>query len=53
VRPLALEELPGWANTVVGDLLSELHRLDEGIATYDQHIQVIARESCPRSLAGT
>jgi transposase len=40
----ALEELPGWANTVVGDLLSELHRLDERIAQYDQHILAIARE---------
>lgn len=39
-----LEELPGWANTVVGDLLSELHRLDERIAQYDLHIQTIARE---------
>lgn len=39
-----LEELPGWANTVVGDLLSELHRLDERIAQYDRHLQVIARE---------
>jgi transposase len=40
----ALEDLPGWANTVVGDLLSELHRLDERVAVYDQHIQAIARE---------
>lgn len=39
-----LEELPGRANTVVGDLLSELHRLDERIAGYDQHIAAIARE---------
>jgi transposase len=39
-----LEDLPGWANTVVGDLLSELHRLDERIAQYDAHIQTIARE---------
>jgi len=38
-----LEDLPGWANTVVGDLLSELQRLDERIAQYDQHIQAIAR----------
>ena len=30
----ALEDLPGWANTVVGDPLSELHRLDERIARY-------------------
>ena len=27
-----LEDLPGWANTAVGDLLSELHHLDEHIA---------------------
>ena len=39
-----LEELPGWANIVVGDLLGELHRLDERIAQYDAHIQLIARE---------
>lgn len=39
-----LEDLPGWANTVVGDLLSELLRLDERIAQYDGHIQAIARE---------
>ena len=41
---LLLEELPGWANTVIGDLLSELHHLDERIASYDRHIAVIARE---------
>lgn len=40
----ALEELPGWANTVVGDLLSELRQLDERIAQYDEHITAIARE---------
>lgn len=39
-----LEELPGWANAVVGDLLSELHRLDERVAQYDRHIKAIARE---------
>lgn len=39
-----LEDLPGWANTVVGDLLGELHRLDERIAQYDQHVQALARE---------
>jgi transposase len=39
-----LEDLPGWANTVIGDLLSELHRLDEGIAQYDRHVEAIARE---------
>jgi len=39
-----LGDLPGWANTVVGDLLSELHRLDERIEQYDRHIAAIARE---------
>jgi transposase len=40
----ALEDLPGWANTVVGDLLSEVHCLDERIAQYDRHIAVMARD---------
>jgi transposase len=40
----ALEDLPGWANTVVGDLLSELHRLDERIAQYDVHVQLRCRQ---------
>ena len=39
-----LEDLPGWANTVIGDLLSEVHRLDERVAAYDRHIAQIARE---------
>jgi transposase len=42
---LQLEDLPGWANTVVGDLLSEVHHLDERIAQYDRHIESIAKES--------
>ena len=40
----ALEDLPGWANTVVGDLLSEVARLDERIAQYDRHIAQMARQ---------
>jgi len=32
---------------VIGDLLSEVHRLDERIAQYDRHIEAIARESAP------
>lgn len=44
---LQLEDLPGWANTVIGDLLSEVHRLDERIAQYDRHIQRIAKGSTP------
>ena len=39
-----LEDLPGWSNTVIGDLLSELSRLDERIAVYDQHIAQMAKE---------
>lgn len=42
---LQLEDLPGWANTVVGDLLSEVHHLDERVAQYDRHIEHIAKES--------
>jgi transposase len=38
-----LEELPGWANTVIGDLLSEVHHLDQRIAQYDVHIRTMAR----------
>ena len=45
-----LEDLPGWANTAVGDSLSELHRLDERIAEYERHVVVMARED-DRSLA--
>ena len=39
-----LEDLPGQANLVIGDLLSELHRLDERVAAYDRHIAQMARE---------
>jgi transposase len=39
-----LEDLPGWSNTVIGDLLGELTRLDERIALYDRHIAQMARE---------
>ena len=42
-----LEDLPGWANTVIGDLLSEVSRLDERVAQYDRHIEAIAKESVP------
>ena len=41
---MVLEDLPGQANLVVGDLLSELHRLDERVLQYDRHIAHIARE---------
>ena len=39
-----LEDLPGWANTAIGDSLSELHRLDERIVEYDRHVVLMARE---------
>lgn len=39
-----LEELPGQANLVVGDLLSEVHRLDERIGQYDRQIAQLARQ---------
>ncbi|MET3373571.1 transposase [Variovorax boronicumulans] len=39
-----LEDLPGWANNAIGDMLSDLHRLDERIAQYDCHIAQIAQE---------
>jgi transposase len=42
-----LEDLPGWANTVIGDLLGEVVRLDERISQYDQHIRTMARQSTP------
>ena len=39
-----LEDLPGYANLVIGDLLSEVHHLDERIDQYDVHIRQMARE---------
>lgn len=39
-----LEDLPGWCNTVVGDALSELSRLDERISQYDKYISQAAKE---------
>ena len=44
---LQLEDLPGWCNTVIGDLLSEVSRLDERIAQYDRYIEKIVRASTP------
>ena len=39
-----LEDLPGWCNTVVGDMLSELTHLDAHIKQYDQHIEQAAKQ---------
>jgi transposase len=37
-----LENLPQWANTAVGDSLSEVYRLDERLADYDRHVSMMA-----------
>ena len=39
-----LEDLPGYANTVIGDLLSEVCHLDERIKQYDPHIRAMAKD---------
>ncbi len=39
-----LEDLPGWCNTVIGDLFSHLSRLDERTAEYDKHLGQIAQK---------
>ena len=39
-----LEDLPGYANIVIGDLLSEVSHLDERIKQYDVHIRTMARD---------
>lgn len=39
----ALENLPGWANRTLGDLLSHLHALDLRIAEYDAHVKATAQ----------
>lgn len=39
-----LEDLPGYANTVIGDLLSEVTHLDGRIKQYDAHVRAMARE---------
>jgi len=39
-----LEDLPGYANTVIGDLLSEVSHLDDRIKQYDAHIRTMARD---------
>jgi len=40
-----LEDLPGWCNIVIGDLLSELTRLDVRIAEYDTHVRHMAQQN--------
>ena len=40
-----LEDLPGYANLVIGDLLSEVAHLDERIQQYDTHVRAMGRHS--------
>jgi transposase len=42
-----LEDLPGYANTVIGDLLSEVQHLDERIKQYDRHVRAMAKDCTP------
>jgi len=42
-----LEDLPGYGNTVIGDLLSEVYHLDERIKQYDAHVRAMARDCTP------
>ena len=42
---VVLEDLPGWCNVVVGDMINHLDQLDERIAQYDRHLIRIAREN--------
>lgn len=39
-----LEDLPGWANRCVGDMLAHANRLDERIGKYDAAIKQAARQ---------
>lgn len=39
----ALEDLPGWANRAIGDLLSHMHTLDQRIGEYDILIKQLAQ----------
>ena len=50
----ALEDLPGWANRAVGDLLSHMHALDLRITEYDAHVKATAQaDERARRLMGT
>ena len=42
-----LEDLPGWANRAVGDLLSHMHALDLRITEYDAHVKATAQADEP------
>jgi len=40
-----LEDLPGWCNVVIGDMLVHLADLDERLATYDRHLAKFAKQN--------
>lgn len=42
-----LEDLPGYANLVIGDQLSEVSHLDERIKQYDAHVHAMAKDCTP------
>ena len=39
-----MEDLPGFVNLVIGDLLSEVAHLDERIKHYNVHVRTLARD---------
>jgi transposase len=41
----ALENLPGWCNTVIADMLNHLSHLEDRIAEYDKYITEMARNN--------
>jgi len=40
-----LEDLPGWCNTAIGDMLNHLGRLDERISEYDKYLAQIVKQN--------
>jgi transposase len=42
---ILLEDLPGWANTVIADAITDLERLDARIGEYDKHLRTCARQN--------
>jgi transposase len=40
-----LEDLPGWCNTAIGDMLNHLGRLDERISEYDKYLAQLAKQN--------
>ncbi len=42
--PQHLDELPGYAKTVIEDLLAEVRHLDERVKQYDTHVRAMAKD---------